>query len=191
MPKPTPPKYLYDIVKKKIDLAEFLETEIGCDLYWLREDLNAKCLCPIHNDSQPSFHIEYVDEEVWMYYCFGCGRNGTVIDFFMDYYGHDHPSEALLAICEKFGFKDSQDLVVKYLGQIKREVGAHKKIEFTNVVTSNQCRMLLRKNFSRYNKWVAATYKRMNQALEEQDLEAMEQINAEVFKKMREKNDDE
>ena len=37
--------------------------------------------CPFHNEKTPSFSV---DTEAQMYYCFGCHKGGTVINFVMD-----------------------------------------------------------------------------------------------------------
>lgn len=38
-------------------------------------------LCPFHNEKTPSFHV---DPEKQLYYCFGCGVGGNVINYIMD-----------------------------------------------------------------------------------------------------------
>lgn len=38
-------------------------------------------LCPFHNEKTPSFHV---DPEKQLFYCFGCGVGGNVINYIMD-----------------------------------------------------------------------------------------------------------
>ena len=38
-------------------------------------------LCPFHNEKTPSFHV---DPQKQLYYCFGCGVGGNVINYIMD-----------------------------------------------------------------------------------------------------------
>lgn len=38
------------------------------------------CLCPFHREKTPSFHIS---SDKQLYYCFGCGSGGNIIDFIM------------------------------------------------------------------------------------------------------------
>lgn len=38
-------------------------------------------LCPFHEDSEPSFKITLAGEKAGLFYCFGCGAAGSVIDF--------------------------------------------------------------------------------------------------------------
>lgn len=37
--------------------------------------------CPFHGESTPSFNI---DTERKVYYCFGCGKGGSIINFVME-----------------------------------------------------------------------------------------------------------
>jgi len=183
------PLYLYDFVKKKVDLADYLETELGCHLNWYDKNVSAGIECPLphHQDTKPSFRIKYVEEDnVWIYHCLGCGSKGTVIDFFMEYYSLPNSAEALLYICKKFGFKDSKELALSSLKDVKKRANFQKKIEFIHIVSSNQCRMLLRKNYKLYNKWVAEAYQKMNQALKIEDMDEVEGIGAEASRKMQE-----
>jgi hypothetical protein len=117
----------------------------------------------------------------------GCGAKGTVIDFFMEYYGIPSSAEAVLYICRKFGFKDSKELALSSLKDVKKRVNFQKKIEFIHIVSANQCRMLLRKDFKKYNRWVASAYRRMNAALTMEDIEAVERVGFEASTKIQEK----
>ncbi len=46
-----------------------------------------KCLCPLHNEKTPSFHI-YTDMNA--FYCFGCGASGNAITFLMQKEGYSY-----------------------------------------------------------------------------------------------------
>ena len=59
-------------------------------------------------------------------------------------------------------------------------------MECANIVTSNQCRELLRKNYDKYNIWVANAYKQLNAALDNEDIETIESIGFEASDKMGE-----
>ena len=145
-------KYLYDYVKKKVDLAEFLESEISCDLNWYESNVAAGTFCPMpdHKDTAPSFRIKYMEDSgVWIYHCLGCGAKGTIIDFCMKYYGLNSAAESVLFICDKFGFKEDQELVISSLTDVQKKVDSQKKMEYVHIVTCNQCRMLLRKNYEK------------------------------------------
>ena len=182
--------YLIDYVKKTCNLADFLEEEIGCKLNWYEPGVSAGTPCPMpnHKDTKPSFRIKYVEEDkLWIFHCLGCNVKGTIIDFFMDYYELNSLAEAIHAICSKFNIVDSADLETESLKDVKKTINIQKKMEHANIGASNQCRMLLRKDYNRYNKWVADTYKRLNIALDNKDIETIEDIGYEVSNKMGEK----
>jgi len=178
---------LYDFIKKKVDLAEFMETEAGCTLQWYEEGVTAGTICPMphHKDSKPSFRIKLTDDEIWIYHCLGCGSKGTVIDFCMEYYGLDTASEAVWFLCKKFGFKKDAQLVADSLTDVKKKMNLNRRMECAHVVASNQCRVLLRRDYDGHNKWVNKAYRRMNRALEEEDIDAIENIGFEASTKMR------
>jgi len=179
-------RHLYEFVKKKVDLAEFLETEVGCKLKWYQQDVTAGTACPLHDERKPSFRIKFLEEdEIWIFHCLGCGKKGTIIDFFMDYYHIDDSSDAVIAICDKFDLHKDKDFLSSSFKDIKKKSDFNKKIEYTHILVSDQCRTLLRKNYSDNSKWVAGAYKRMNRALEKEDIQTIEDIGAEAFVRMR------
>jgi len=185
----SPSIYLYSLIKKRINLAEFIESEIGCDLCWINEDVSAKLICPMpdHKDSNASFHVnKYEDSGVWVYHCFGCGKKGTIIDFCEQYYNLNNSFEAVVWICNKFGFKESKDLVIDGLKDVKKRINIQKKIEYENMVVSNSCRMLLRKDFEHNSKFVAKAYSRLNRAIEQENMEEVKHIGIEVSERMSE-----
>jgi hypothetical protein len=184
-----PSIYLYNLIKKRINLAEFLESEIGCQLYWSNDETSAKLICPMpdHKDGNASFHINYFEDSgVWIYHCFGCGKKGTIIDFCEQYYGLENSFASVVWICNKFGFKESKDLVIDGLKDVKKRINIQKKIEYENMVVSNSCRMLLRKDFENNSKFVAKAYSRLNKALEQEDMELIKNIGIEVSQRMLE-----
>jgi DNA primase len=178
--------YLYEYVKKSVDLPEFLETEVGCKLRWNVPQVSASTICPLHQDSKPSFNLKHVEEDgIWIYHCLGCGAKGTVVDFFMQYYNIDTAEQALIAICEKFGFKDGKELAIKSIQEVSKKVDLRKKMEYTHIVTANQCRMLLTKKYDEYQQWIGEAYRKMNKALDEGDVSVIENIGAQASAKMR------
>jgi len=181
---------LYDLVKQKVDLPEFLEADIGCKLQWLEKNVSARCSCPMphHRDIAPSFHIKFFEDTgAWIFHCFGCNSKGSIIDFFVEYYGLDSSAEAIVYICNKFNIKESGDLDVSSLRDVKKKANLQKKMEYIHIVTSNQCRMLLRKNYNKYYKWVAGAYREMNRALDNDEINTIESIGFQASKRMQEK----
>src|SRR4051812_39796269 len=58
-----------------------------------------KGLCPFHDERSPSFHVT---PGRGLYYCFGCGEGGDVVDFLMK---HDHLTftEAIEKLAQRAG----------------------------------------------------------------------------------------
>jgi len=177
------PPYLYDVIKKKVNLADFLE-EIGCKLEWIETDTVAKAICPLHEEKKPSFRISKTEDNIWLYFCYGCGKKGTIIDFFMDYYDISNPGESVLRICKKFNIKNDADLAADAIKDVKKNVNMKKKVDCANIVASNQCRCLLRHNYEKNSVWVAEAYKKINKALDEEDLETIESVGFEASSRM-------
>ena len=67
---------IFNQLKNMLDIKQTLE------YYGISINDKNFALCPFHQEKTPSFKI-YTDN----FYCFGCGENGTVIDFVMKYFG--------------------------------------------------------------------------------------------------------
>lgn len=185
--KTTFPPYLYEIIKQKVDFSSFLETEIGCKLKWSHDRISATTPCPVHKEKKASFHIKHLEEQrVWIYNCFGCGSHGTIIDFCLDYYNFSM-EEAAIFLCKKYNIDQNGVSITDCLKDVKKKINVQKKVECAHVVSANQCRNLLKKNYSKYNRWVAESYKKMNNALDSDDLETIESIGFEATNKIEEK----
>lgn len=59
------------------------------------------CLCPFHDDRNPSMYVVPVKQ---IFHCFVCGAGGNAIDFVMRYHGMDF-LEALKFLAEKAGLE--------------------------------------------------------------------------------------
>lgn len=66
--------------------------------------------CPFHGESTPSFNI---DTERKVYYCFGCGKGGSIINFVMEIEKLKFP-EAIEFIAKKIGFRLEYDENARY-----------------------------------------------------------------------------
>jgi DNA primase len=173
---------LYTLVKQKINFADFLETEIGCKLRWYDNKISAGTVCPLpnHRDNKPSFRIKYMeDSQVYIFHCFGCNSKGTIIDFCTAYYGLNDSEEAVEFLCKKFNI-DKDNPEIQAIADTKKEVNLRKKVEHAHIITANQCRLLLQKNYIKYNKWIGKAYKRLNKALDEGKMEEVENIGYEA-----------
>jgi DNA primase len=182
------PVNVYDFVKRKANLADFLTDELGCKIYWSQEGVYGKCICPLpsHKDRKPSFSIKFMND-VWVYKCLGCDSKGTIIDFCMQYYNIKNAALSALFICDKLGFDKSEASDIHILNESKNKANLQKKIDCAHVIASRQCFSLLKKDYAKYNKWVACAYRKMNEALSKEDLSIIEQIGYEASGKFQEK----
>lgn len=179
-------RYLKDHIVKVCDLPEFIETESGIDLKWNRDGSGAVCACPLpdHYESKPSFHVTDMDG-VWVYHCFGCQKKGTIIHFCMDFLGLRNQLESIKYLCKYYNVENADDLILQGLKNVSKKVNFERQIENENVLVSNQCRMLLRRDFQKHKEWVSSAYKRLNEALDDQDYQVVEQIGYEAFRRMK------
>lgn len=61
-------------------------------------------LCPFHSEKSPSFSVSPTKQ---FYHCFGCGKNGNVISFLMDYLGMNFV-EAVEDLAQQMGMQVPQ-----------------------------------------------------------------------------------
>ena len=183
---------LYSLIQylaKKIELPDLIESESGATIRWQGSKMSGVCNCPMHHhsDSNASFHVNYLEDiEKWVYHCFGCGVKGDSITFCVDYIGKENKSEAAIYLCEKYNIQNIQDVLVQSLNQVKKRVNFKHKAEGANILVSSACRNLLRSNFEKHKLWVFNSYRKMNDALENDDYELIDKIGYEVAKRMQE-----
>jgi DNA primase len=78
-------------------------------------------LCPFHNEKTPSFSL---NPDMKLFYCFGCGKGGTVIDFVMEMDKLSFP-EAIETLAKRVGVS----LVYEGPGKTELETGRDKQNE--------------------------------------------------------------
>ncbi|MFZ5985916.1 MAG: DNA primase [Bacillota bacterium] len=74
-------KYYPDEIIEEIRINNDILSVVGEYVKLERKGKNYFGLCPFHNEKTPSFNI---DPSKQLYYCFGCGKGGSVIQFIMD-----------------------------------------------------------------------------------------------------------
>mgnify|MGYP000270511653 CR=1 FL=1 len=167
------------------DLPDFIEKQGGVDLKWSRDEQEAVCSCPLpdHYETKPSFHVTNLDG-VWIYHCFGCQKKGTIIHFCIDMLGHRNQTEAIKFLCDHYKIKNVDDLILQGLKNISKKVNFSHQIDNENILVSNQCRMLLKRDFKKHKKWVLQAYHDLNKALDDQDYSAIEKIGHDAFQRI-------
>ena len=180
--------YLTNHLIKNTELPEFIETESGVDLKWNSNSTAAVCPCPMpdHSETQPSFHITLMEDDIWVYHCFGCQAKGTIIHFCRDFFGLRNKYEAINYLIKYYKVDGVEDLILKGIKNVSKKINFERQIENANILTSNQCRHLLRKDYQKHYKWVGGAYRRLNKALDELDYEEVESIGYEAYKRINE-----
>lgn len=90
-----------DEVKAKADIVATISRYVSLK----QAGRNFKGLCPFHKEKTPSF---MVSPDRQAFYCFGCGKGGSVIDFIMQYHNLEF-KEALADLAHELGITLSQD----------------------------------------------------------------------------------
>ena len=70
------------------EIKDAVSTKEAASFYGLRVGRSCMCVCPFHNDKNPSMKVDK------RFHCFGCGADGDVINFVQKLYGMDAKSAA-------------------------------------------------------------------------------------------------
>ncbi len=91
--KGTIPRSFIDDLIARTDIVELINSRVKLK----KAGRNYQACCPFHHEKTPSFVVNPAKQ---FYYCFGCGQNGNVISFLMDYDKLEFPEaiEELAAI---------------------------------------------------------------------------------------------
>lgn len=82
---------------EEIRISNDILTVVGEYVRLEKKGKNYFGLCPFHNEKTPSFSV---DPSKQLYYCFGCGKGGSVIQFVMEAENLDY-IEAIKLLAEK------------------------------------------------------------------------------------------
>lgn len=93
-------------VRKKNDIVDF----IGEYIPLVQKGKNYFCVCPFHDDTNPSMSIS---REKQIYTCFSCGASGNIFNFLMDY--------------EHVSFKEALSILAKRAGIALQQGSYHEK----------------------------------------------------------------
>ena len=170
-----------------VELPAFIETmSTDTKIKWLRSDMSAMCNCPFphHKDGNASFHMSKKDNGVWLYKCFGCGSAGNIITFFKEYTGEDETKETVMGICKQLNIKSLENIDIQLYETVVNKIDRKKEIESINVLISNCCRLIVRRNYNKYIKWAEEQYGKLNFAMNNENFEEVKLIEEEVSKQM-------
>ena len=95
-----PTAFLQDLIAR----ADIVDV-VGRSVQLKKGGANLMGLCPFHGEKSPSFSVSPTKQ---FYHCFGCGKNGNVISFLMDYAGMTFV-EAVHDLAKDVGMQVPQD----------------------------------------------------------------------------------
>ncbi len=93
-----------EVVEKVVEANDIVEV-IQDYLSLQRAGNEFRALCPFHNERTPSFTVSPSSQ---LYYCFGCQRGGTVVQFVMEYENIAFPA-AIRKLAERAGIPIPED----------------------------------------------------------------------------------
>jgi len=99
-----PPQFL-DELRARLPVSEV----VGKRVRLIRAGREFKACCPFHNEKSPSFTV---NDEKGFYHCFGCGANGNIISFSMQYERLSFP-EAVEQLAALAGMEVPRDTPVE------------------------------------------------------------------------------
>ncbi len=91
------PQEFIDELLQRVDIVDVIDHRVP--LRKAGKDYQARC--PFHDEKTPSFTVSQVKQ---FYHCFGCGANGNVISFLMEYDHMEFP-EAVEELAARAGMK--------------------------------------------------------------------------------------
>ena len=97
---PFPATFLDELVARNP-----IEEVVGSYVSLTRRGSNYFGLCPFHNEKTPSFSVA---PDKQMYYCFGCGKGGGVINFIMERENLSYP-DAVRHLAKRVGMEVPED----------------------------------------------------------------------------------
>ena len=95
-----PPSFLDELAARNP-----IEEVVGQYVQLTRKGSNLFGLCPFHSEKTPSFSVA-PDKQI--YYCFGCHKGGSVINFQMEIEGLSYP-DAVRALARRAGMEVPED----------------------------------------------------------------------------------
>lgn len=112
----------FDLIKREINIVDVVSN------YTSLKKSNGRYygLCPLHKEDTPSF---YVNEELGLFYCFGCMKGGSVIDFLM-YAENLDLSEIPEFVEKRYGLKITQEKSVSTLRKLRILSAKYTDVEF-------------------------------------------------------------
>ncbi len=174
-------KIIDKIIFSQFDMPTFMEQNLGIRLIKVIEGkYKCKCPFPFHKDKQPSFSIDYKDGG-WLWYCYGCGTGGSIINFVQKYYGMDY-EEAIEKVCTVSGIKTDISSFLSAMGSSSDISGEQREFDELHIRLCIKCKNFLRDfpSVKENVKWVKEVYNKVNSILSKRSLEELKDLYEEV-----------
>jgi DNA primase len=113
-------QYFIDDLKNRADLVRIIEPYAPLK----KKGANWMACCPFHQEKTPSFSV---NPQKGLYYCFGCGKKGTVFNFLMEMEGLSFP-EAVKRVAEISGVPLPEPIDNKKYEQNKKRKEEQRKL---------------------------------------------------------------
>lgn len=192
-------KILCEEIKKKYSIIDYVRSKgipmihRGNDAYMIK--------CPFHGDNNPSLSIEK-HGDIDLFYCFGCKKRGSIIDFFSEY-EHVSIGEAIKILGDGIDFDFDITSLLDELKEKKNELSIFDMnvaisihcFEYLSIVKSKFSKDIINKEFDKMN----SLYKIIDNLIKNNEIEKINSFYQEIcfgnffvnrFKIIGEKNED-
>jgi len=178
---------MYDLLKR-VDLAAFVQQEMGCKLTQHGDHWSG--WCPLHAGTHPSsFGVTQSPEGVWLWKCLGCDLRGTIIDFCIaaGIEGVTTPLEAAVMLMDRLKFDEGEIMKAGAGDSIQMAYDQERAILNRNLVSSNNCRVLRRTypQSLQIKQWVEDAYHRLDAAIDDGNIDAVMQVGSNAIKMLQ------
>ena len=123
------PQTFIDELLNRIDIIDVIDGYVPLR----KAGRNHQARCPFHDEKTPSFTVS---QEKQFYHCFGCGANGTVISFLMDYAGMEFV-EAVEDLASRAGME-----IPREGSASPRENDSTELYELMEIIVRHYCKQL-------------------------------------------------
>ncbi|HDH91323.1 MAG TPA: DNA primase, partial [Candidatus Aenigmarchaeota archaeon] len=97
---------LIERIIESINIVDFISEYVQLK----KRGKNYVGLCPFHHEKHPSFTV---NPEAQLFYCFGCGKGGNVLNFVTEFYCCSF-NEAVQMLSERLGITEKKDPIIEF-----------------------------------------------------------------------------
>lgn len=166
-------KYLCAVIKDQYKITDYVQAK---NIEVFNRSGRLFIVCPFHDDHDPSLIIR-TDGKWETWYCFGCKKSGTIIDFFSLYEGVT-VGEAIAKLGSGIDINFDLSSIVKDFSEEEDE-DEESELMFINSMVSAHCRDYLNRVKNEFGKevlnaefeGVEQVYLKLDEAISRNDME--------------------